>query len=146
MVSDTEPRYRLVDSNGNIVGTLFAESDGTLKLQEGTSGSDNEVSVATDGTFTAPTVSTGRISIDDSGSVDHGVVMAGEASTISVSFEEPFDSPPAVIHTAGTTTTDFLEVTVYARDVGINGFESVAKNNDETDANLNYCAWLAIGQ
>jgi len=58
MVNDTEPRYRLVDSNGNVVGSLFAEADGTLALQEGTSGSDNEITVATDGTFNAPAVST----------------------------------------------------------------------------------------
>jgi len=63
MVNDTEPRYRLVDSNGNVVGSLFAEADGTLKLQEGTSGSDNEVSVATDGTFNAPAVSTDSLSL-----------------------------------------------------------------------------------
>jgi len=49
MVTDTEPRYRLVDANGNVVGSLFAESDGTLKLQEGTSGNDNELSFTTQG-------------------------------------------------------------------------------------------------
>jgi len=43
MVTDQEPRYRLVDADGNVVGSLFAESDGTLKLQEGTSGNDNEL-------------------------------------------------------------------------------------------------------
>ena len=40
MVTDSEPRYRLVDGNGNPVGSVYAEPDGTLKLQEG-SGSDN---------------------------------------------------------------------------------------------------------
>lgn len=49
MVNDQEPRYRLVDGNGNVVGTLFAEADGTLKLQEGTSGNDNELSFTTQG-------------------------------------------------------------------------------------------------
>lgn len=53
MVTDSEPRYRLVDANGNIVGTFYAESDGTLKLQEGTSGNDNEVSIQSDGTVDA---------------------------------------------------------------------------------------------
>lgn len=58
MTSDTEPRYRLVDSNGNVVGSLYAQGDGTLAIQEGTSGSDNEITVKTDGTFNAPAVST----------------------------------------------------------------------------------------
>jgi len=65
MVNDTEPRYRLVDADGNVVGSLYTENDGTLKLQEGTSGSDNEVSVATDGTFKAPSVSAEDTTIDD---------------------------------------------------------------------------------
>jgi hypothetical protein len=49
MVTDQEPRYRLKDADGNVVGSLFAESDGTLKLQEGTSGNDNELSLTTQG-------------------------------------------------------------------------------------------------
>lgn len=61
MVSDSEPRYRLVDSDGNVVGSFYAEADGTLKIQEGASGNDNEVSIGTDGTLGAPAVSTGQI-------------------------------------------------------------------------------------
>ena len=58
-VDDQEPRYRLAiqDVDGNIVdrlGTLYAESDGTLKIQEG-SGSFNEASLNPDGTFSVPT-------------------------------------------------------------------------------------------
>jgi len=49
MVNDQEPRYRLVDADGSVVGSLFAESDGTLKVQEGTSGNDNELSLTTQG-------------------------------------------------------------------------------------------------
>jgi hypothetical protein len=58
MTSDTEPRYRLVDANGNVVGSLFAESDGTLKLQEGTSGNDNELAIDTQGTLKPERLST----------------------------------------------------------------------------------------
>jgi len=65
MVDDTEPRYRLVDSNGNVVGSLYAQADGALALQEGTSGSDNEVTVETDGTFNAPAVSTLDLAVDN---------------------------------------------------------------------------------
>ena len=58
-VDDQEPRYRLAiqDVDGNIVdrlGTLYAEADGTLKIQEG-SGSFNEASLNPDGTFSVPT-------------------------------------------------------------------------------------------
>jgi len=49
MVNDQEPRYRLVDEDGDIVGSFYAESDGTLKLQEGTSGNDNELALDTQG-------------------------------------------------------------------------------------------------
>lgn len=51
MVDDIEPRYRLVNSGGTVVGSLYAEADGTLKLQEGTSGSDNELAFGTDGSL-----------------------------------------------------------------------------------------------
>ena len=58
MVSDQEPRYRLVDDEGNIVGSLYGKPDGTLALQEGTSGADNEATLGTDGTLSAPSVET----------------------------------------------------------------------------------------
>jgi len=57
MVADQEPRYRLVDANGNVVGSLFAESDGTLKLQEGTSGNDNELALSTQGALEVEQIS-----------------------------------------------------------------------------------------
>lgn len=62
MVSDQEPRYRLVDPDADtIVGTLYAKSDDTLALQEGTSGNDNEVTMATDGTLGAPALITEEV-------------------------------------------------------------------------------------
>jgi len=63
MVTDSEPRYRLVDGNGNPVGSVYAESDGTLKLQEG-SGSDNEAVLQPDGTLDVPSVNTDQQTID----------------------------------------------------------------------------------
>jgi len=57
MVNDQEPRYRLVDADGTVVGSLFAESDGTLKLQEGTSGNDNELSLTTQGALEVEQIS-----------------------------------------------------------------------------------------
>lgn len=34
--SDQEPRYRLVDSNGNVVGSLFADGNGNVEIQDQT--------------------------------------------------------------------------------------------------------------
>lgn len=61
MVSDSEPRYRLVDSQGNTVGTLYAKSGGTLALQEGSSGSDNEIELQTDGTLQTDSLNTDQL-------------------------------------------------------------------------------------
>ena len=54
MVSDQEPRYRLVDDEGNIVGSLYGKADGSIAIQETDSGADREVTLAPDGTFSAP--------------------------------------------------------------------------------------------
>ena len=62
MVSDQEPRYRLVDANGNIVGSLYGKPDGSVAIQETASGSDREVALAPDGTFSAPSVETESVS------------------------------------------------------------------------------------
>ena len=64
MVSDQEPRYRLVDSNGNIVGSLYGKADGSLAIQETTSGSDREVALAPDGTFSVPSVETESVNTE----------------------------------------------------------------------------------
>ena len=64
MVSDQEPRYRLVDSNGVIRGTLYGKPDGSVAIQETESGSDREVTLAPDGTFSAPSVETESVSTE----------------------------------------------------------------------------------
>ncbi|AFH21738.1 hypothetical protein OSG_eHP8_00100 [environmental Halophage eHP-8] len=46
MVNDTEPRYRLVDSQGNVVGSLYAKSDGDVSLQHGGSNTEFEITSA----------------------------------------------------------------------------------------------------
>lgn len=75
MVSDNTPRYWLRDSNDNIVGTLYAKGDGTLALQEGTSGSDNEVTFATDGSLTVDAVNASTVeattTFTDASGTDH---------------------------------------------------------------------------
>ena len=65
MTSDQEPRYRLVDSNGNIVGSLYGKTDGSIAIQETDSGADREVALAPDGTFSAPSVETESVSTDN---------------------------------------------------------------------------------
>ena len=64
MVSDQEPRYRLVDDEGNIVGSLYGKADGSIAIQETASGSDREVTLAPDGTFSAPSVETELVSAE----------------------------------------------------------------------------------
>ena len=64
MVSDQEPRYRLVDSDGNIVGSLYGKPDGSVAIQETASGADREVALAPDGTFSAPSVETESVSTE----------------------------------------------------------------------------------
>jgi len=66
MVTDQEPRYRLVDADGNVVGSLFAEADGTLKLQEGTSGDDNELAFGTQGALEVEQVDVASVDINQS--------------------------------------------------------------------------------
>ena len=64
MASDQEPRYRLVDSDDNIVGSLYGKADGSVAIQETDSGSDREVTLAPDGTFSAPSVETESLSTE----------------------------------------------------------------------------------
>ena len=65
MVSDQEPRYRLVDDDGNIVGSLYGKPDGSVAIQETDSGADREVALAPDGTFSAPSVETESVSTEE---------------------------------------------------------------------------------
>lgn len=51
MVADNEPRYRLLDSSGTVVGTIYERADGALALQEGVS--ENEIALREDGGIVA---------------------------------------------------------------------------------------------
>ena len=81
MTSDQEPRYRLVDDNGVIRGTLYGKPDGSIAIQETDSGADREVALAPDGTFSAPSVETESV---NTGEFSNGV--AGEGNTITAVF------------------------------------------------------------
>ena len=79
MVSDQEPRYRLVDDEGNIVGSLYGKADGSIAIQETDSGSDREVTLAPDGTFSAPSVETESVS---AGELTNGVAGGGQSISL----------------------------------------------------------------
>ena len=66
--NDTEPRYRLVDSNGNVVGSFFQNADGNVEIQDETGtgsvfGPDGIVTPAID----AESVSAGLLRTDVQG-------------------------------------------------------------------------------
>jgi len=88
MVTDQEPRYRLVDADGNVVGSLFAEADGTLKLQEGTSGGDNELSLTPQGALEAEQVTVAG-KIGNPVSADSGNQINFDRVTVADGATEP---------------------------------------------------------
>jgi len=158
MVNDTEPRYRLVDANGNVVGSLYAQGDGTLALQEGTSGSDNEITVATDGTFNAPSVSTGSATIgggDQINQFEFGKeaitypTAASDATwdtsqnvTKTVTFSKSFNSAP-------TLSLDFRDdpgAQVGYINLDANGFTIVVRNfsTDDLSGATRDISWMAV--
>ena len=59
--SDQEPRYRLVDSNGNVVGSLFQNSDGNVEIQDET----GTGSVFGPDGIVTPAIDTGSVSADE---------------------------------------------------------------------------------
>ena len=70
MVNDQEPRYRLVDSNGNVVGSLFQNADGNVEIQDETGtgsvfGPDGIVTPAID----AGSVSTEQLNTNPTGTL-----------------------------------------------------------------------------
>ena len=83
MVSDQEPRYRLVDANDNIVGSLYGKPDGSIAIQETDSGSDREVTLAPDGTFSAPSVETDSVTTGEA-VADNLVLSSDQVANISV--------------------------------------------------------------
>jgi len=115
MVNDQEPRYRLVDADGDVVGSLFAESDGTLKLQEGTSGNDNELALTKQGAVEVEQVSNGSVS--SIAQYDYGM---GDGETRQLDPQNPERPAVYIVYTdTGTFTGIFATDTV--------GSESVTK-------------------
>jgi hypothetical protein len=67
MVSDQEPRYRLVDSNGNVVGSLFVNGDGNVAIQDETA---TETEFTPNGVAT-PSVETDAVRTETIGAGDY---------------------------------------------------------------------------
>jgi len=123
MVTDQEPRYRLVDADGNVVGSLFAESDGTLKLQEGSSGNDNEVSLQTDGAVAVPTITANEAIIGGRELLtpDANGDVTDSGSSVTINLADSYD----IIHMRVLNLNTFNSGTT-AREIElqVNGFTS----------------------
>ena len=77
-VSDQEPRYRLVDSNGNVVGSLFQNADGNVEIQDET----GTGSVFGPNGIVTPAIDAGSASVDDLNNIvfaESGVKSINEA-------------------------------------------------------------------
>ena len=113
MVNDQEPRYRLVDPDGNVVGSLFAESDGTLKLQEGTSGNDNELAFGTQG------------------------ALEVEQLNSEITFASNYSSLQTAVNDAGSNSTVIVDATTYSEDVTIqsNSVSLIGSAQDASEIN-----------
>ena len=126
MTSDQEPRYRLVDANGNIVGSLYGKPDGSVAIQETASGADREVTLAPDGTFSAPSVetesvTTGRLDTGPKNVVEH--VKTKSPSGGEVQF-------------TGLDLNDR-----YAIQFHVTGDDDIQMTFDEDDADGSYTYW-----
>ena len=64
-VNDEEPRYQLVDSGGNVVGSLYVNNSGEIAIQEGTN--QNEATFDSDGKFSVPALEADELSKNDAG-------------------------------------------------------------------------------
>ena len=128
MVSDQEPRYRLVDDEGNIVGSLYGKADGSVAIQETDSGSDREVTLAPDGTFSAPSVETESVSTES-------LVIGGTL------YEEDDNSPineSNVLSASINLNEPANEVIIIPQRDEVFGFEDIQVNGDTGTNYTNY--------
>ena len=129
MVSDQEPRYRLVDSNGVIRGTLYGKPDGSVAIQETDSGADREVALAPDGTFSAPSVETESVGTEN---LNNAVQAIEGERTIADAISTAGDGGTVWI-TPGTyseTVTPRNDQTIVAYGATIDGGTDSALSDD----------------
>ena len=79
MVNDQEPRYRLVDSNGNVVGSLFQNAAGNVEIQDET----GTGSVFGPDGIVTPAIDAGSVSTDEL-TADNAVITKQNASEITL--------------------------------------------------------------
>ena len=156
MVNDQEPRYRLVDSNGNVVGSLFQNAAGNVEIQDETGtgsvfGADGIVTPAID----AGSASVGEATVGGTGpvrevgSVDHGSVSAESDSIVEVTFTNNYDTDPSVIHGFGLRDPIRIfenagSAAVVAMSIDTTGFQSRIYNSDSSSRTIDRCAYLVI--
>jgi hypothetical protein len=102
MVNDQEPRYRLVDAGGNVVGSFFVDGSGNLVMQEATN--NNEIVLDNTGTASVPGVETDEIGDDGSGDVEFTspVTVSGQTSDhhlTHITTLRPSSKTPTISHT-----------------------------------------------
>ena len=118
MVNDQEPRYRLVDSNGNVVGSLFQNGDGNVEIQDET---------GTGSVFGPNGIVTPAI---DAESVSAGTLVIG-----GTLYEEDANSPDGVAAGAGdgdftyTVAGDYNEIIIIP-DRGRTRYDGIRVNGD----------------
>jgi len=98
--SDQEPRYQLVDSNGNVVGSLFGDGSGNVVIADETD---------TQTTFDANGITTPALEAD-SGTVDNKQIAGiGASSDGDLSFgdwEQVSATRPAIVIIRARVRTD----------------------------------------
>ena len=153
MTSDQEPRYRLVDSNGVIRGTLYGKPDGSIAIQETDSGADREVALAPDGTFSAPSVETESVSTEEANINERNLTLGENAETTSETDEtvlgggasyDPVDDPSHNQNQAVVIGTDAFADTGRSVTIGHNA-ESRFDDTDEGDATV-AIGWGALAR
>ena len=127
MVNDQEPRYRLVDSNGNVVGSLFQNADGNVEIQDETGtgsvfGPDGIVTPAID----AESVSAGQVTSDDlANDTTHTIgtwpfAAAGADTRLLMQTTQQVGDTATTILDMGNASTSSV-VVVKGRDSGASG-------------------------
>jgi hypothetical protein len=82
--SDQEPRYRLVDSNGNVVGALWGDGNGNVKIADET---DTQTTFGPDGIST-PALEADDLLLTERGSGTITVPAGGQTEVTAAGFGE----------------------------------------------------------
>ena len=157
MVNDQEPRYRLVDSNGNVVGSLFQNADGNVEIQDETGtgsvfGPDGIVTPAIDaGSVSAEQASIGEG--DQINQIEFGTVSLPDlsaastdgwddrtAENVTVSFSSAFSSAPNVVISLSSSN----ELLLRADNITTSDFRVVVlnyKTSSQTDITADFVAF-----